>query len=173
MHIPYPERISYAWATTFASVLFIVQIFEQTHLMFALCSFAFILTTTAAFNIAGGLVRPVGAYIFFNATLTAIVGIVIKAVLGEAGHTNLINPERTIQVYLVGMLAMLFGAYVESRLRPSKSFIETKLPMPSLRSVYIGSTAIALFLKVIYSLAGLGLISGSLIQTIYNGDHFL
>jgi hypothetical protein len=173
MHIPYPERISYAWATTFATALFIVQIFEQTQLMFALCSFAFILTATAAFNIAGGLDRPVGAYIFFNATLTAIVGLVVKACVGEPASSNLLNPERTMEVYLFGMLAMLFGAYVESRFRPRKSFIQARLPMPSLRSVYIGSTAIALFLKVIYALAALGLISGSLIQTIYNGDHFL
>src|SRR6202012_4443150 len=104
MHIPYPERIPYAWATTFATSLFIVQIFEQTQVMFALCSFAFILTATAAFNIAGGLDRPVGAYIFFNATLTAVVGLVVKACTGEAATTNLINPQRTIEVYLFGML---------------------------------------------------------------------
>lgn len=174
MHIPYPERIPYAWATTFASVLFAVQLFERTQLLFALCCFAFILVATAAFNIAGGLYRPAGAYIFFNAVLTLIVGVVVKAVLGEPADTLLASPQLTIEIYLFGMLAMLFGAYVESRFRPRKSFIEAKLPMPNLRTVYIGATAIALFLKLIYVLAGVGLITGSsVIVTLYNADHFL
>jgi len=173
MHIPYPERIPYAWATTFASALFAVQIFEQTQLLFALCCFAFILVATAAFNIAGGLYRPAGAYIFFNAVLTLIVGLVVKAALGEPAHTNLASPQMTIEVYLFGMLAMLFGAYVESLFRPRKAFIEAKLSMPSLRTVYFGATAIALFLKLIYALAGLGFINFSFITTLYNADHFL
>ncbi|WP_158820005.1 hypothetical protein [Granulicella sp. S156] len=174
MHIPYPERIPYAWATTFASVLFAVQLFERTQLLFALCCFAFILVATAAFNIAGGLYRPAGAYIFFNAVLTLVVGVVVKAVLGEPADTFLASPQLTIEIYLFGMLAMLFGAYVESRFRPRKSFIEAKLPMPNLRTIYFGATAIALFLKLIYMLAGIGLITGSsFITTVYNADHFL
>ena len=174
MHIPYPERVSYAWATTFALALFAVQIFERTQLIFALCCFAYILVATAAFNIAGGLYRPAGAYIFFNAILTLILGLVVKASLGEPAHTYLASPQLTIEIYLFGMLAMLFGAYVESRFRPRKSFIEAKLPMPSLRTVYIGATAIALFLKLLYVLAGTGVITvGSIITQIYNADHFL
>jgi len=173
MHIPYPERISYAWATMFASALFAVQLLEKTQLLFALCCFAYILIATAAFNIAGGLYRPAGAYIFFNAVLTLIVGVVVKAALGEPAHTNLTSPALTIEIYVFGMLAMLFGAYVESRFRPPQAFIEAKLFMPNLRTVYFGATAIALFLKLIYALAGLGLITFSFITTLYNADHFL
>ena len=174
MHIPYPERIPYGWATTFALILFGVQLFEGTHLLFAGCCFSFILVATAAFNIAGGLYRPAGAYIFFNAVLTLIVGVVVKAVLGEPADTFLASPQLTIEIYLFGMLAMLFGAYVESRFRPRKAYIEAKLPMPDLRIVYIGTTAIALFLKPLYILAGANLINiGSIVTQIYNADHFL
>jgi hypothetical protein len=173
MHIPYPERISYAWATAFASALFVVQLFEGTELTFAVCCFACILVATAAFNIAGGLQRPAGAYIFFNAVLTLIVGVVVKAVLAEPAQSNLTSPQLTIEVYLFGLLAMLFGACVERQFRPRQSFIEKKLPLPDLRTVYIGATAIALFLKLIYAIAGLGIISFSFINTLYNADHFL
>ena len=173
MHIPYPERIPYAWATAFASALFAVQLLEHTHLLFAVCCFAFIMVATAAFNIAGGLYRPAGAYIFFNALLTLIVGLVVKAAMGEAAHGNLATPELSIEVYLFGMLGMLFAACIEKRFRPRRSYIEAKLAMPSLRTVYIGTTVIALFLKLFYLLNELGVISGSYIQTIYNADHFL
>lgn len=173
MHIPYPERIPYAWATAFASVLFALQLLERTHLLFAVCCFAFIMVATAAFNIAGGLYRPAGAYIFFNAVLTLIVGLVVKAALGEPAHSNLATPELTIEIYLLGMLGMLFGACVENYFRPHRAYIEAKLAMPSLHSVYIGSTAIALFLKLIYALAGMGYIEFSSLNTIYNADHFL
>ena len=173
MYIPYPERIPYAWATTFASALFAVQLFERTQLPFALCCFAFIMVATAAFNIAGGLYRPAGAYVFFNAILTLILGLVVKAALGEPAHTNLAAPQVTIEVYLFGAVAMLFGACVERRFRPPQAFIERKLPMPNLRTAYIGATFIALFLRVIYILNSTGAISGSFFQTIYNADHFL
>ncbi len=143
MVIPFPERISYAWATLFASVLLAVQLFQHTHVIFALCCFAFILVAVAGVNFAGGVTRPAGAYIFCNATLTLIIGLVTKAALGEAADTNLATPMQSILVYLLGMVSMLAAALVEYRFRRKGSVLETFFPLRSLRTTYIGATVLS------------------------------
>ena len=142
MVIPFPERISYAWATLFACVLLAVQLYQHTHVIFALCCFAFILVAVAGVNFAGGVTRPAGAYIFCNATLTLIIGLVAKASLGEAADTNLAAPTRSIQVYLLGMVAMLAAALVEHRFRRRRSVLETFFPLGNLRTTYIGAAVL-------------------------------
>jgi hypothetical protein len=144
MRIPYPERIPYGWGTVFATALFAAQIFEHTEFLFALCSFAFIMVAIAAFNLAGGMYRPAGAYIFFNAVLTAILGFMAKAVLLEPAHTNLIAPQRIITVYLLGMIGMFVAVLLEMQFRPKSPLIARYFPISSLRSMYYGSAILGI-----------------------------
>jgi hypothetical protein len=142
MRIPYPERISYTGAFIFAAGLSFVQVVQHTPPAFSVCCFAYIMAATAAFNIAGGLYRPAGAYIFFNAVLTLIIGVVTKAALGEAANTNLAGPQKAIEVYFLGMVSLLVAAFVESRIRPRQGFASRAFPLLTLRGVYLGAMLI-------------------------------
>ncbi len=124
MRIPYPTRISRLHSATFAAVLCVVQLVEGTPAYFSACTFLFIFLATLAFNAAGGLSRPSGGYIFANALLTVIIGLVVKAVLGEAADTNLFAPETTMLVYVAGMAGMYAAAVAAHRLTPKKALLD-------------------------------------------------
>ena len=76
---------------------------------------------SVAFNLAGGLTRPSGGYIFAYATLVVIVGISYKVLLGEPGQRNLLQPSLTIEVYVGVALAMLAATFVARRFTAKKS----------------------------------------------------
>ncbi len=124
MRIPYPTRISPLHSATFAGVLCVVQLVEGTPAYFSAYTFLFILLATLAFNAAGGLSRPSGAYVFFNALLTVIIGLVVKAFLGEAADSNLFAPETTMLVYVGGMAAMYVAVVVARRFTPKKALLD-------------------------------------------------
>ncbi|HEY0264346.1 MAG TPA: hypothetical protein VGC07_07465 [Granulicella sp.] len=94
---------------------------EGTTLLFTLCTSAFILLATVAFNMAGGLSRPSGAYIFSYTVLAGLFGVAYKAFLGEPGQSNLQQPERTIEAYAATALALLFATYVTHKLLPKRA----------------------------------------------------
>jgi hypothetical protein len=152
MRIPYPERIPYTWGTVFAVALFATQILEHTEFLFALCSFAYVMVAIAAFNLAGGLYRPAGAFIFFNATLTLILALIVKAVLLEPANSNLVAPQRVITVYLLGMVSMLVAVLVDRRFRPRQPLIARYFPIGSLRSMYYGSAILGIAATVFGSI---------------------
>jgi hypothetical protein len=172
MRIPYPERLPYSWATAFAAVLLAVQLLEHTDLTFAVCSFCYILVATAAFNLAGGLYRAAGAFIFFNATLTLIIGLVAKAVLNEAANSNLYEPNRAIEVYLFGMVGMLAAAYIENRFRPARGLVTRLFPVQSLRTTYLAATFIGVAFNL-YLIAGPPIPSESIFNTLRNSNFLL
>ena len=116
MRIPFPERIPIEGAGLFAAALFAIQTAEHTPFYFSVGCFAFILIATFAFNIAGGLTRPSGAYVFFYSTLVVIVGLCYKAYLGEPADSNLRDPHTTIQVYVAGISAMFATVLVNRRI---------------------------------------------------------
>lgn len=123
MRIPYPTRISPVHSATFAATLCVIQLVEGTPVYFSACTFLFIFLATLAFNAAGGLSRPSGAYVFFNALLTVIFGLVLKAFLGEAADTNLFAPQTTMLVYVVGMASMYVAVVAARRITPNKSVL--------------------------------------------------
>src|ERR1700712_3240685 len=106
MKLTLPSRVPMTWVLSFVMVLVCVQLIEGTPLVLSLTGSSFIVVAALAFNIAGGLQYPSGAYVFFNAIFSSILGMVTKAVLGEPLQTNLIDPQRTLSVYLVGMCSM-------------------------------------------------------------------
>jgi hypothetical protein len=172
MRIPYPERIPYTGAFIFASGLLSVQLLEHTGIVFSVLSFCFLMVFTAAFNVAGGLYRPAGAYIFFNAVLTLIIGLITKAFLGEAADTNVAIPVKALTVYVFGMVSMLTAAFIESRYRPSRGFLSKALPLRTLRGVYLGAAIIGVPSSLFW-LSGPKLTAGSFLLAFRNTDELV
>ncbi|MEG9438035.1 hypothetical protein JAO29_17960 [Edaphobacter sp. HDX4] len=104
-------------------LLFLVEVYQGTSLIFALCALLFVVVAGATFNLAGGFSRPSGSYVFFYATLVAIVGLVWKAVLGEPADSNLTNPVLTMEVYLGSIAAMWVAVAVSRRFTRRRPFL--------------------------------------------------
>ena len=118
MQIPLIDRVRIKHAVAFATVLFFVQQIEHTGIAFSGLTFAFILLSTLAFNAARGLTYPAGWFVFFNAMLTAIVGLTYKALLGEQGDSHLHAPLLSMFVYCVGMSLTMLIALLNRKLVP-------------------------------------------------------
>lgn len=114
MRLPFPTRISVQRTFVFAAVVFIIQLLQHTDLTFAALFFAFVMLSLITFNTAGGFSRASGAYIFWFAMLTCIVGVLWKIVVNEPGDSNLTSPTITLATYVVSMMTML-GAVQISR----------------------------------------------------------
>jgi hypothetical protein len=59
--------------------------------------------------------------------LVVIVGICYKAFLGEPGQSNLLDPRTDIEVYVGGITAMLFAAFVSRRLSRKSGLLQNIL----------------------------------------------
>jgi hypothetical protein len=123
MRFPYPEFLPLKYVVLFAALLFCGQILVGTDAYFASCVFAHIIVFAIAFNLVGGLYRPSGAFIFFNAVLVLILPQCAKVLLGEPAQSNLHLPDRTITVYLVGEIGILFAALIARRFFPQKPLL--------------------------------------------------
>jgi len=157
-------------ACLFALVLMVVQLMQGTAPFFALCSFAFILVSTAAFNLAGGFSRPSGSYIFFFSTLTLIVGLCTKAVLGEAADSNLLVPHTTISVYLVGICAMYCSVFVSRKLVPRKGILQDLVTDKNLQNATVGCLVMGIFVQIIVTIVPKT--SGSVISALVQINRF-
>lgn len=110
-------------AVVFATVLFLVQALEHTEMIFAALTFTFVLVSTLAFNAAGGFVYPSGWFIFFNAMLTALMGLSYKALLGEPAQTHLKAPNVTMLVYCLSMVLIWIVAMLSRKLIPRRGLL--------------------------------------------------
>ena len=145
MKVALPTHVPLRYVLSFTLVLLALEVAEGTPLFLALTAQAFVLVSAVAFNVAGGLVYPSGACIFFNAMLSLIVGMVWKAVLGEPLNSNLSAPERTMLIYLVGMVFILIAVYFSTRLRTQRGLLERLDPGQRIDQVGIGCILIAFF----------------------------
>lgn len=107
MRLTLPTHISVPGTVAFAGTLVCVQQLQHTSLAFSLMFFTFTVVSTLCFNLAGGMSRPSGGYIFFFALLTVIIGVTLKAILNEPADSNLETPLLTMAVYTCGILVML------------------------------------------------------------------
>jgi len=122
----------------FAAVLFAIQSFEGTALYFSVGCVAFVLIAALAFNIAGGLTRASGAYVFCYSVLVVLIGICYKAFLGEPAQSNLLAPRATIEAY-VGSIAAMFGAViVSSRLSRKSGLLQNLLKESEMYRASVG-----------------------------------
>jgi hypothetical protein len=156
VRLPFPERISLLYVVLFATLLFAVQLVEGTSLLFAICSCLFVTIAAVAFNLAGGLTRPSGAYIFFYSVLGLIIGLIWKAILGEAADSNLTVPLVTIQVYLGGICAMLAAVFISRRLALKRAILRNLLTDANMQNATIGCmvTGGALTLLLLFPVPG-------------------
>ncbi len=123
MLIQLPKRVPMPAAMGFATLLMAAQVIEGTTLYLATLCFAFVLFSVLAFNFAGGMRYPSGAYVTACSVLTVGLGMVTKVFLGESMQKNLLAPEKTMAVYTVGMASMLAAVYVNSLLRPKRGLL--------------------------------------------------
>ncbi len=133
--------------TGFALALFLVQVYQGTSTLFALCSFVFIVIAGVTFNLAGGLSRPSGAYVFFYSTLAVIFGLFWKAVLGEPGDSNLLQPILTMQVYVGSITAMLVAVAISRKLTFRRPLLANLVTDANMQNAAVGCmiTGIAIF----------------------------
>ena len=171
MRIPFPERVNLTYAFLFAIALAGVQIFEGTHAFYSACAFGCIMVASLAFNLSGGIMYPSGAFVFFNCFFTVLLPGVAKGILREPADSNLRNPMRTIEVYLVGMVAMLVAVMFSRRFRARKALIAGKLPEKNLHSAYVGCAILSVLLSA-YLLFFPNVANGSLSSFLVQIDHF-
>ena len=154
VRIPFPERIPIDRVAIFAGTLFIIQSLEGTALYFSVGCVAFILIAALAFNIAGGLTRASGAYVFFYSTLVVIVGLCHKAYLGEPAQSNLLVPQTDIEVYVGGITAMLVAVFVSRRFARKTGLLQTVLKESAMYRSAIGCIVFGIVGGAIISLLG-------------------
>jgi hypothetical protein len=167
MRIPFPERVNLSHVLIFATVLCSVQLFEGTNPFYSGCVFCFLLVAAIGFNIAGGIVYPSGVFILSNAIFTIVLPAVAKAILREPADSNLRASLRTIEVYLVGMVAMLIAAIVSRRFRPRKALISGMLPAGNLHAAYVGCAVLSVlagFYLTVFPNVSVGSFSSFLVQ---------
>jgi hypothetical protein len=151
--------------------LLIFQLAQGTAPYFAFCSFGFIMVAVATFNLAGGFSRTTGAYIFFFSTLAVIIGLCAKAVIGEAGDTNLVVPEKTISVYLVSILGMYCAVYVARMLTPRKAALQNLVTDKNLQNATVGCLATGIIIQAV--LITVPKTSGSFLSALSQINRFL
>ena len=162
MRIPFPERVSYSGALAFAITIGGIQLLEGTNPYFTGLCMAFILLAALAFNITGGMAFPSGAFIGANVLVTLLIPLCVKAGLGEAADTRLHEPNRTIEVYMCGMIAMSVAGVLARAVRPQKSLLKRLAPITNLRTAYYGVAVLAAVLTPYLLLTGDGIQDGSL-----------
>ena len=138
MRLPFPERVPFVPTFAFAAVLCAIQLYQGTSSVFALFSFFYILVAAQAFNVAGGFSHTSGAFVFFNATLGVIVGLCLKAYLGEPADSNLLAPLLTIEVYFVGMCMMLLAVFLSKKVSTKHSILGKMITDDKLQTATVG-----------------------------------
>ena len=170
MRLFLPERIPISYSFLFAGALFMAQQIEHTALYFSACCFLFIIVSTFGFNIAGGLTRPSGAYVFFFSTLTLIVALCAKVVLGEPADSHLIRPHLTITAYLVGACALSASMLVVRKFKRRKAFLETLVSDSNMYQAAVGCLAIGIVLTIATYTVERG--TGTALSALFQINHF-
>jgi hypothetical protein len=138
MRLPFPDHISLVAVCYFAGVLCIIQLLQGTNPTFALFAATYIVVAAIAFNVAGGFSRTTGAFVFFNSVLGLIVGLCMKAYLGEPADSNLQAPMLTISVYLAGMCMMLVAVFLSRRLSAKRALLGKMVTDANMQTATVG-----------------------------------
>ena len=149
MRFPVPDRLPIQYVGLFAGLVVVGQQLEATDLTFSMLSGTFILLFALAYNAAGGLFFPSGAWIFFNGMLSAVVGLVYKIFLGEPGQTHLLTPNKTMLVYCSGMAVVAAVAAASQRLRRREPLLGTISDLASMKRAAIGCLVIGAVVQIV------------------------
>ena len=156
---------------TFAAVLVLLEQVQGTSKLFSMLAFLFVLVAGVTFNLAGGLTRASGGYVFFYSLLGVIIGLVTKAVLGERADSNLLQPIATMEVFLGGICAMLVAVYVSRRLTRRRAFLQNAVPPEKMQDATLGCLLTGSTLYVFGSLLPIG--GGSLLSALNQLNRFM
>jgi hypothetical protein len=170
VRLPFPERISFVKACYCALLFCAIQVYQGTNPLFALGCLFFILVSVVAFNMGGGFTRPSGGYVFFFATLTAIVGFVWKAVLGEPADSNLQNPLLTISAYCGCITMMVVAVFFSTKLKTKRALLAKMVTDANMQTATVGCLISGIVLFVIGPLVEGG--NGSVISAINQVNRF-
>jgi len=170
MRFPVPDKFEPKYVGLFVAALFLVQQIEHTSIMFSSLCALYTILFALAFNGSGGLLYLSGAFIFFNGTLTALLGLVVKCVLGEPGDSNLLNPEKTMLVYCAGMLVMGVAGYVSHLLIPKRGLLSGLAAGETMMRAAAGCLLLGVFIQLITAGAG-G--PGTLASALGQLNHFI
>jgi hypothetical protein len=171
VRLPFPVRLPLTPVVIAALVLGTIQVAQGTAPLFSLCCFFFIIVAAIAFNIAGGLSRPSGSYIFFFAVLAVIIGLTWKAILGEPADSNLQHPMLTIEVYLGSMCGLLGSVFVTRRLTPKRALLANFVTDANMLSATFGCLVTGLFLGFLFAVVPAG--EGSVLSALLQLNRFL
>jgi hypothetical protein len=155
----------------FAVALFIIQVYQGTSPTFALFSFLFIIAFGITFNLAGGLSRTSGSYIFFFAVLAVILGLVCKAILGEPADSNLNHPVLTMQAYVGTMVAMCIAVAISRKLTLRKALLGKLVTDANMASAAMGCMLTGLTISLTLQLFELQ--QGSALSALAQVNRFL
>lgn len=145
MKVSLPTHVPMRYVYSFALAMLGLELAEGTSLLVGLMAQAFIIVAALAFNTAGGLMYPSGAFIFFNALFSLGLGTIVKTALGEPLDSNLIVPAETMLVYLVGMVFMAIAVFLSTRLRSRKGLLQDVQVGAKVDQISIGCVLIALW----------------------------
>jgi hypothetical protein len=165
MRISIPTRFQPKYVILFIALVFVGQELEGTNIIFALLTALYNGLWATAFNTAGGVAYPSGAFILANGLFSVVIGFAAKVLLFEPGERNMMDPIGTMLCYCLGMGMILGVAYLTRVLRPLKPFLP---PMDNLRQMKQGSIACLIVGLILVAVTGLGLnSSGSLLSALH------
>lgn len=136
-----PSRIRWPYAIAFAGVLCLMLMLIGSDPVVVCYTFAYILVAVAAFNVCGGFTYPSGAWIFFNAFLTLILGLCLKVYLWEKAEGNLLTPRKSFLVYLLGMIGMWGAALVNRKVRAKRPLVQGLMKPEKINQAVLGTFA--------------------------------
>ncbi len=145
MKLSLPSHLPLRYVASFSAAMLALEVAEGTPVTIALSAQAFVVVAAIAFNVAGGLSYPSGAFVCFNALQSLIIGLLVKTVLGEPLNTNLLAPQRSMLVYLAGMVSVLVAVFFCSRLRGKRGLLENVDAGQHVEQVGLGCILIAYF----------------------------
>ncbi len=171
MRLAFPERIPMVYAMLFAGLLVLLQQVQGTAFLFSVLCALFVLVAALTFNMAGGLTRPSGGYVFFYSVLGVLVGLVGKAVLGERADGNLLQPNTTMGVFFGGICAMMVAVYVSRRLTRRRAFLQNVVSPDRMQDATIGCMVAGIGIYLILAIGGYQ--SGSVLSALGQVNRFL
>ncbi len=170
MRLPFPERVPMIPVLFFAGTLCVVQIAQGTNPTFSLFCFFYISIAALAFNLAGGFTRTSGAFVFFNSVLVVIIGLCMKAYLGEPADSNLFSPLLTISVYVAGMLMMLVAVFFTKRFAAKRAIMGRMVTDANMQTATVGCLVAGILVYVFGAIIPSG--AGSVLSALNQINRF-
>jgi len=126
-----------------------IQVLEGSDVVFSGLFCLFIVTSVVAFNLCGGFAHPSGAWVFFSAMLTVVVGLFYKILLLERAESHLLAPNVTMSAYLLGMAMTAMAAALSRRLVPKRGLLSNLGVVATYKNAAIGSLIVGVIVTLI------------------------